>query len=115
MPEWELLDCAAPADHGLPLRLLAISLRKKAWGLRLWWKCAFKGDPELDRSALVDRSQQQEAQSQAFLSAFKTAQEQFKARVRHQTPMEIDVGPADDRAEGPAVAELTATGDPKSS
>ncbi|EGD74517.1 hypothetical protein PTSG_05881 [Salpingoeca rosetta] len=83
------------AWEGEGLRLLQVDLVKKDLsGIVMWWKSAFKGDPEIDTTAIADRSKQQEAASATFADNFKKAQEMFLQRIRsgEARPPPLDIG-----------------------
>eukprot|EP00045_Choanoeca_perplexa_P011395 m.120616 g.120616 ORF g.120616 m.120616 type:complete len:254 (-) comp15616_c0_seq3:791-1552(-) len=84
--DWELVDDASATQ---PRRLLRVTLRKKDLGMVLWWKAAFKGDPEVSPEKLVDRSAQQQQKSESFMEAFAAAQAEFKRRAKTREKLPV--------------------------
>lgn len=88
--DWELIDC--PDDEQ---RLLTCTLTKKpsTIGSTLWWRSAFKGDPQVDPTKLADRSAKDIERAQKFLENFNEATRMFKEKMasRPDNRVEIDV------------------------
>eukprot|EP00041_Stephanoeca_diplocostata_P015873 m.305639 g.305639 ORF g.305639 m.305639 type:complete len:274 (-) comp20185_c0_seq1:2234-3055(-) len=95
--DWEILD---DPDHEPRRRFVRVTLFKKhALGPRviMWWKCFFKGDPQIDVDSIEERKKDQSASK--FMEAYKEAQEMFKAKMANKvvdSRIEVDIGDDDD-------------------
>lgn len=87
--DWELRDL----DDGKGSRCVLICLVKRSPipGAVLWWKSAFKGDPEIDLESIQGRSA---SGSAAATAAWDEAQASFRERVAHMkaNKREVDIG-----------------------
>eukprot|EP00040_Diaphanoeca_grandis_P025857 m.143967 g.143967 ORF g.143967 m.143967 type:complete len:249 (+) comp30344_c0_seq2:3-749(+) len=89
--DWEIAD--APIEVGKH-RVVSVSLKKKdLFGTQvvMWWKSAFKGDPQVDSAKLKDRSVAKKKGNEKFAEAFKNAQEAFKHKIANEPDNRIEV------------------------
>lgn len=91
--DWELVDYTPAAEGEPPRRCVRVTLRKaQSLGATLvfWWPRALAGDPAIDTQLILDR-QRAAGRTLAARALWEQAEEQFKARVRAQERVEVDV------------------------
>jgi hypothetical protein len=85
--DWQLVDF----DTKRGQRCIKLTVVKKpiAQGVKLWWKRAFTGAPEIEVRAIQGRKMNDNT---SFAARWKEAEDMFKAKVKATEPTYVDVG-----------------------
>jgi hypothetical protein len=85
--DWQLVDF----DTKRGQRCIKLTVVKKsiAQGVKLWWKRAFTGAPEIEVRAIQGRKMDDNT---SFAARWKEAEDMFKAKVKATEPTYVDVG-----------------------